>query len=167
MSKISRDNQKRVFNKPAPNASYDNDMLRKSDAIGAVSGDLSAANGVTLTAGAGSDDLIIGLGDVTPDSIVTPASTLTNATISELASVSGLDVTAGSAAIGNLVLADSSGNARITPNGALSGVLDLNYALTVGGAISGILGNPPLATTNTAWIRVMVGGSLKYIPVWS
>jgi len=167
MSDISKGNIKRVLGRPVSDASNNADILRKSDGVAAVSGDISGADGVTTTAGAGGDDLIIGLAAITPDGVSTPLVKTTNHTTYELTSTSGLNITQGSMSIRNVTLSDSSGNFRATPRSVTSGVFELNYTMTPSGAYTATLGQAPLAATQDGWIRIMVGGALKYIPLWS
>jgi len=181
MSKISKENIKRLLNKTTTAPDEDNDLLTKGYGVASISGDISGAQGVTVV-NAGGGAIEIGLGAITPAYLGTPTAVIAN-----LATASGLSVTGGASLV----------TLAVTNQATMSGVDVTGSVDAVTADISNIAQMSGLVVTQSAtynritesgagpvapipngpsgvgsvdcgdWLEVTVNGGVYHIPLYS
>lgn len=195
MSEITNKNLKRLLGKDAPEATNDEDLLRKSDAVASISGDFSTTQGVTLTETATA--LAIGLGAITPTSVSSASVSAGTLDVTNTAGISGVNVTnrigagtlnvANYASISGLIVAGDVAADTVHVTTAIS-----SYLMTItgplgltstevttntlvieneptpsgGGGIGPVEDCAPNSEVLRAWLPVTVSGVQYYIPLW-
>jgi len=143
MSKISKENIKRLLNKTTTSPDEDGDLLTKGYGVAGISGDISGTQGVAVV-NAGGGAIEIGLGAITPTSVAAVKSV----------TATSMDVANNVVASGILVEQSATFN-KVTPSGV--------------GAVAPIPNCPSGigAVGCSEWLEVTVNGNVRHIPLYS